>query len=330
MLLEFVRADLRSLLALSAPPPEDTGFFDLGMDSLTAVEFRNRLNRELDGLLTVPNTAVFDHPNSRRLAGYLAAELGGTPLPARVTPAEQAVAEERVAIVGMGCRFPGGEGPEAFWTQLAAGRDAVTKGRAGRLAVDAGTREAASFGAYLEGMDRFDAEFFRIAPVEAELLDPQQRLLLETSWEALENAGMNPAALRGSRTGVYGGISAGDYRELVAGAVGDPARGLYVSTGTSPSTAIGRVAFTLGFEGPAIAVDTACSSSLVALHQAGVALVRGEADLALAGGVNAILTDGATRAFGDGGECCHPTAAARRSMQGRTGMSGARAAESSC
>ena len=145
-------------------------------------------------------------------------------------------------------------------------------------------------------MDRFDAAFFRIAPVEAKLLDPQQRLLLETSWEALEDAGLDPGALRGSRTGVYAGITNSDYQHLVSAAPS-----LYAVTGTNFSTAIGRVAFTLGFEGPAIAVDTACSSSLVAIHQAAAGLQRGETDLALAGGVNAILTVDLTRQLGAGG-----------------------------
>ncbi|MYG81031.1 MAG: polyketide synthase, partial [Gemmatimonadetes bacterium] len=156
-------------------------------------------------------------------------------------------------------------------------------------------------GAYVEGIDRFDAGFFRIAPVEAELLDPQQRMLLETSWAALEDAGIAPDGLRGSRTAVYGGISTGDYETLVAGPGDDPSTNIYRSTGTSASTAVGRVAFALGLEGPAVTVDTACSSSLVALHQAAWALRQGEADLALAGGVNAILTSGATRTFSDAG-----------------------------
>ena len=157
-------------------------------------------------------------------------------------------------------------------------------------------------GAFIDGIDRFDASFFRIAPVEARLLDPQQRLLLETSWEALEEAGIDPAGLRGSRTGVFAGIGSGDYRELLlsAGAGGERPT-FYMATGNSYSTAIGRIAFTLGLEGPAIAVDTACSSSLVALHQAVVSLQRGESDLALAGGVNAILSPAATEIFAKAG-----------------------------
>ena len=128
--------------------------------------------------------------------------------------------------------------------------------------------EEAPWGAYVPDLDRFDAGFFRIAPVEAELMDPQQRLLLEVSWEALEDAGLDPWGLKGSRSGVYAGISTNDYRELVGESVGDPARSLYTATGASPAAAIGRVAFALGLTGPALAVDTACSASLVAIHQA--------------------------------------------------------------
>ena len=150
-------------------------------------------------------------------------------------------------------------------------------------------------------LDRFDAEFFRIAPVEAELMDPQQRLLLEVVWEALEDAGVDPRSLAGSRTGVYAGIMTNDYRDVAAPPAGDALRGLHFATGNSAATAIGRVAFTLGLEGPAIAVDTACSSSLVAIHQAAAGLARGETDLALAGGVNAILSAGLTGLFAEAG-----------------------------
>ena len=212
---------------------------------------------------------------------------------------------EPVAIVGMACRFPGADGIAAFWRLLEAGGNAVQEGlpgsgvgRVGALFPDdTGQIEACRFGAYLdlEVIERFDAAFFRISPVEAELLDPQQRLILETSWRALEDAGINPDLLKDSPTGVYAGISNNDYRGLIlesrenAGLV-EPAASLYAVTGTSLNTAVGRVAFALGLGGPAMAVDTACSSSLVATHQAVTGLQRGDADLALAGGVNIILS----------------------------------------
>ena len=210
-----------------------------------------------------------------------------------------------IAIVGMACRFPGADSIDAFWRLLESGGNAVQEGvpgsgvgRVGALFPDdAGQIEACRFGAYLDldVLDRFDAAFFRISPVEAQLLDPQQRLILETSWRALEDAGIDPDGLKDSLTGVYAGISNNDYRGLILEASenagpAEPAASLYAVTGTSLNTAIGRVAYALGLGGPAMAVDTACSSSLVATHQAVAGLQRGDADLALAGGVNVILS----------------------------------------
>ena len=301
VLLRFVQEEVRAVLRLRSPPAPDVGFFDLGMDSLMAVELRNRLNRALAGAYAAPNTLVFDYPTTARLSRRLLEELGELPepvaLPApRIGPRAE---EERIAAVGLACRFPGRPGASGFWEQLAAGGQAVTRGRPEPLVPGEGNGESGLFGAYLEGLDRFDADFFRIAPVEAELLDPQQRLLLEVSWEALEDAGLDPAGLKGSRSGVYVGISNSDYRTLLGAPAGDSVRSLFFATGTSLSAAMGRVAFVLGLEGPAIAVDTACSSSLVAIHQAVAALQRGEVDLALAGGVNAILAPAVTRMLGD-------------------------------
>ena len=303
-LIRFLQEQLVRILRLRSAPSPSAGFFDLGMDSLMAVELRNRLNRAFRPAFVLSNTAVFDHPDINRLAEHLAGQLAGTAPqapPTRAQPALRRRVGERIAIVGMACRFPGAPDAEAFWAQLRSGAELVTRGRPDGLFVDAETEAARPFGAYVEGLDRFDAGFFRIAPVEAELLDPQQRMLLETSWAALENAGIAPDGLRGSRTGVYGGVSTSDYQALVAGAADDPSTNLYRSTGITPSIAVGRVAFALGLEGPAITVDTACSSSLVALHQASAALLAGEADLALAGGVNAILRSEPTSLLTDAG-----------------------------
>ncbi len=302
-LIRFLRGEVASVLRLRSDPAPDAGFFELGMDSLMAVELRNRLNRMLQGVLVVPNTALFDHPDVARLARFLARQLGdrSAPDPVSPAPAVSSRRDEGIAVVGMACRFPGGNGLDGFRDLLLAGGDAVTRGRPDGLIVEPGTEAARFPGAYVDGMDRFDAGFFRIAPVEAALMDPQQRLLLEVSWEALEDAGLDPAALRGSRTGVFGGMCGHDYERLVAETWGAPATNLYRSTGIAPSAAMGRVAFALGLRGPAITVDTACSSSLVAVHQAATALRLGEADLALAGGVNAILTSEATRIFTDAG-----------------------------
>ena len=223
--------------------------------------------------------------------------------PTEARPPERFESGASIAIVGMACRFPGADDIGAFWRLLEAGGNAVQEGipgsgvgRVGALFPDdSGQIDACRFGAYLDEIDQFDAAFFRISPVEAHLLDPQQRLILETSWRALEDAGLDPDRLKDSRTGVYAGISNNDYRGLILEASenagpSEPAASLYAVTGTSLNTAIGRVAFALGLGGPAMAVDTACSSSLVATHQAVTGLQRGDADLALAGGVNIILS----------------------------------------
>ena len=303
VLVGFVQDEVRAVLGLSERPPEAVGFFELGMDSLMAVELRNRLDGALSGVCTVSGTVVFDHPDAQSLARHLAGELGVLGEASVLAPVQVSgpAADAPAAIVGMACRFPGAADLGMFWERLAAGWDAVRRvpeglarpegaGDAGRFEGGRDESGAGCWGAFIDGIDRFDAPFFRIAPVEARLLDPQQRLLLETSWEALEEAGIDPAGLRGSRTGVFAGIGSGDYRDLLSAGTGVERPSFYMTTGNSHSTAIGRVAFALGLEGPAMAVDTACSSSLVALHQAVASLQRGESDLALAGGVNALLS----------------------------------------
>lgn len=205
----------------------------------------------------------------------------------------QAKEHEPVAITGIGCRFPGGAvTPETFWTMLCIGTDAIQQippGRWDASALGADNEGIPQYAGLIEGIDRFAAGFFGIAPREAEKMDPQHRILLEVAWEALENAGIPPDSLEDTRTGVYIGISTNDYSRVVLEEGGLPAVDAYFGTGNSPSAAAGRLSYALGLQGPCMSIDTACSSSLVAAHLACEALQRGECDLCIAGGVNLIL-----------------------------------------
>ena len=307
ILAAFLQQEVQAVLRLASPPAPDVGFFDLGMDSLMAVELRNRLNRAFAGQYSASNTMLFDYPDITVLARHLASELGGPgeaaeelPEPEREAPRPIENGADGIAIVGMGCRFPGAEDPIEFWRQLAAGADLVTEGRTDPYPWDGlyGDPNADEpifrRGAFIEGIDRFDSRFFRISPIDARTMDPRQRMLLETSWLALEDAGIDPERLRGSRTGVYVGIGGNEYRDVIAASGAEDS-----FVGTAGSMAVGRVAFALGLEGPAMGLDMVCASSLVAVHQAVVGLQRGEADLALAGGVNVPLSRGLARFLAD-------------------------------
>ena len=292
LLVSFLQQELQAVLRLSTAPSPTVGFFDLGMDSLMAVEFRNRLNRAFAGEYTASNTVVFDYPDIASLAGHLAEELGqlgdAPPAPEPVVPAgTQQVSsdEDGIAIVGMACRFPQSKNLSEYWQLLESGTDAVTNGRPGNGGRPGSGIAPDMRGAFIEGIEWFDSRFFRISPMEARMMDPQQRMMLETSWEALEDAGIDPDGLRGSQTGVYAGIGGSEYREVIetSGKSGN-----YL--GTNASVAAGRIAFALGLEGPAMAIDMACASALAAVHQAVSGLRRGEVDLALAGGVHIVLS----------------------------------------
>ncbi|HEV7649501.1 MAG TPA: SDR family NAD(P)-dependent oxidoreductase, partial [Actinophytocola sp.] len=292
ILVDLVCENVAAVLghAASTAPDPGRGFRELGFDSMTSVDLGRRLSGATG--LRLSSTLVFDYPTPVGLAGHLLDELlaNETVAPAQVPVAPAGAAtDDPIVIVGMGCRFPGGvTSPAGLWDLVTEGREALSAFPANRgWDLDALPPRESGF---LHDAGEFDAGFFGISPREALAMDAQQRILLETSWETVEAAGIDPATLRGSRTGVFAGVG---YHDYAAGVEFPPESLGFIGTGTSASAVSGRVAYTLGLEGPAVTVDTACSSSLVALHWAWQALRTGECSLALAGGVTVMATPGA-------------------------------------
>ncbi|MEU0744381.1 SDR family NAD(P)-dependent oxidoreductase, partial [Streptomyces sp. NPDC006134] len=307
-LARLVDAETAAVTGAGAPVADGSlTFAELGLDSVLAVQLRDRLAAALGRDIGI--AMLFDHPTPRALTGALyellrpRAQAGGPgtdPAPGQREPGAGRAADEPIAVVAMAVRLPGGvRTPEQFWELLSGGRDAVTGLPADRgwdlealLHPDParpGTVRQRS-GGFLHDAADFDADFFGISPREALAMDPQQRLLLEVSWEALERAGISPGTVRGTPTGVFTGVIAQEYGPRLADGGTDV--GGYLVTGTTTSVASGRIAYTLGLEGPAVTVDTACSSSLVALQLACRSLRAGETDLALAGGATVMPTPG--------------------------------------
>jgi acyl transferase domain-containing protein/NAD(P)-dependent dehydrogenase (short-subunit alcohol dehydrogenase family)/acyl carrier protein len=300
--LEAVTLETASVLghASSRAIDPERSFKELGFDSLTAVELRNRLAEKTG--LRLPATLVFDYPTPASLVGHLLAELEGARVGfgATMPRSTRVRTDEPIAIVGMSCRYPGGvSSPEELWALLASEGDAIAGFPEDRgwnlteLYDPDPDRIGTSYvreGGFIDDATEFDPGFFGIGPSEALAMDPQQRLMLEACWEALEDAWIDPASLRDTRTGVFAGVMYhADYGRSFDKHVPPGVDG-YLVVGNASSVISGRVAYTLGIEGPALTIDTACSSSLVALHVACQSLRQDECSLALAGGVTVMST----------------------------------------
>ncbi|MCC6557895.1 MAG: SDR family NAD(P)-dependent oxidoreductase, partial [Polyangiaceae bacterium] len=300
LVLATARAEIATVLGLRGPEavPVDRPLRELGLDSLLALEIRNRLSASLGTKL--PASLLFDHPTATDLARFLETKLvrGGSGA-ARAAATARVDVDEPIAIIAMSARYPGGvQSPEDLWSLVEGRVDAMTEfperpGWDGLALYDpdpsAAGRSYVREGGFLHDAALFDPGFFHISPREAPSIDPQQRLLLEAAWETIERAGIVPSALERSLTGVYVGVM---YEGYGTGAGVEDLDG-YAVTGLTQSTASGRIAYTLGLQGPALSIDTACSSSLVAVHLAMQGLRRGECDLALAGGVTVMSLPGA-------------------------------------
>ncbi len=320
------QSTIRSRLAASFGNDEvdaSRSFADLGLDSVKAVELALDLETWLGR--PVPATVFWTYPNIKALTEHLidvqASGAASAPrssltsrshreadaaLLANESRDQSAVPHsDDIAIIGMGCRFPGANSPEAFWQLLEQGGNAIGEIPRERWNVedyfdrnaDAPGKMYVRHGGFIESVDEFDAGFFGITPREAEELDPQQRLLLEVVWESLEQAGVAPTSLRGSEAGVFIGMSSDDHATWSHNGNGLAELNAYRTLGTARSIAAGRIAYVLGLHGPVLQIDTACSSSLVAVYQACQSLQSGECHLAMAGGVNLMLSPATTIAL---------------------------------
>ncbi|NIO82504.1 MAG: SDR family NAD(P)-dependent oxidoreductase [Candidatus Aminicenantes bacterium] len=305
LLADYLQDQVIKVLQLdpSHPVEPQQGLFDMGMDSLMAMELKKRIETSLG--ISLPSVLTFNYSTIESLVEYLESKMLSLESPEKPGEITTRFAEFThpesgpIAIIGMGCRFPGGcSDLETFWQLLHDGVDAITEIPADRWDVDAfydpnpdtPGKTYVRWGGFLDQVDQFDAQFFGISPREAVSMDPQQRILLEVSWEALENAGQVKDKRIDSHTGVFIGLASNDYLRLQMNTNDSKRIDNYTGTGTAPCVTSGRLSYILGLQGPNLTLDTACSSSLVAVHLACQSLLSGECDMALAGGVSLILS----------------------------------------
>ncbi|WP_344591561.1 SDR family NAD(P)-dependent oxidoreductase [Actinomadura vinacea] len=276
----------------------DRPLAEVGLASRDLMALVGELEEFLDRSL--PASLVYEFSTIARLAHALARRADEqSPRPREAKSADIADNTD-IAVIGLGCRLPGGvQGPEAYWRLLLEQDDVIAEVPAGRWEhFDGVITPVSRLGGFLADVAGFDSPFFEITPGEADAMDPQQRILLEVAWEAFEHAGMAPASLRGSRTGVFVGVSAPEYALLTAGR---PDASAWTTTGTALSITANRLSYLLDLRGPSMTVDTACSSSLVAVHLAARSLRSGESDVAVAGGVNVLVSPAITMTFEQAG-----------------------------
>lgn len=303
LLVDTVRNSLQRILSTPEPPELDRPLIEMGLDSLMAVEFGTELQQMLGDQFPVGPTMLFDHPTidaiSDHVLGLITDHGDETDVASESTTADPETAgrteQEPIAVIGLSCRFPGARNADEFWSNLLNGVDSVVEIPEDRWDIDRFYREDRQpgfmytrQGGFLDDIADFDAAFFNISDQEACWIDPQHRMLLENSYRALEDAGIASSPLADSNVGVFMGIMGQDYAFLPT--LDDHhVIEAFQGAGLSHSAGVGRISYVFGFEGPSIAVDTASSSSLVALHQAMRSLQDGHCNMALAGGVNAIL-----------------------------------------
>ena len=305
LMASFLQIEVAKVLGLDEKKVDvRQGLMSMGMDSLLAVEFRNKLKKLLGEEMgrSIPATLIFNHPTIEALTNFLLKEVIAVdkiPAVAVHKSKKKRISNEPIAIVGMSCRFPGDvEDLDSFWELLASGRNGISEIPKERWDVekfyDADKQAPGKMyvrkGGFVKDIDKFDPQFFGISPKEATALDPQHRMLLELTWEAIESANESPKSLFNSKTGVFVGLMSTDFLDVLKQSSEYEELMAHVGTGAMMCAAAGRISYNFGFNGPSVSIDTACSSSLVALDQAARKLREGACDRAIVAGVSAILT----------------------------------------